>query len=327
MALFDRFGRIHNYLRISLTDHCNMRCSYCMPDEQYDFLPSAARMLPEEIAGLADVFVKLGVDRIRMTGGEPLSRRDFPEILRLLSGLNTELLLTTNGALLHLYRESLLESPLRKVNLSLDALNAEGFKSITRRNDFDRVWRNLMLLLEDGFSVKINVVATPDNIPADLKAFIALTRDYELHVRFIEYMPFDRNGWDARKVVTADFMLRMVQEEFDVIRLHDEPHATAKKYKVIGHPGTFAFITTMTEPFCGDCNRLRLTADGKIKNCLFGKDELDLLTAWRRGEDVELLIRQSLNLKHAVMGGQFPNGFQATDASGLENRSMIKIGG
>lgn len=327
MSLFDRFGRIHNYLRISLTDQCNMRCTYCMPHEQYDFLPASGRMSPAEIEGLAAIFIRLGVDKIRLTGGEPLFRRDFPDILERLSHTSAELMLSTNGALIHRYIDVLKKSPVRKINLSLDALNEEDFYRITQRKDFAQVWSNLHVLLQEGFRVKLNAVATPDNIPSQLFRFIELTRDHDLHVRFIEYMPFNRNGWTTSQVVTSSYMLDEIRREFDIVKLQDEPHATAKKFKVIGHEGTFAFITTMSEPFCGDCNRLRLTADGKIKNCLFGMEELDLLGPYRRGEDVESIIHRSLKLKHAEMGGQFPHDFRTTNPASIENRSMINIGG
>jgi cyclic pyranopterin phosphate synthase len=327
MPLFDRFGRIHNYMRISLTDQCNMRCTYCMPHEQYDFLPASDRMSPAEIEGLAAVFIQLGIDKVRLTGGEPLFRRDFPDILDRLSRFSAELMLSTNGALIHRYINVLKESPLRKINLSLDALNEEDFYRITQRKDFTQVWSNLHLLLKEGFRVKVNAVATMENIPSQLLSFIELTRDHDLHIRFIEYMPFDRNGWSNSKVIATSFMLDEIRKEYDIVKLQDEPHATAKKFKVIGHKGTFAFITTMTEPFCGDCNRLRLTADGKVKNCLFGRDELDLLGPYRRGEDVESIIRHSLQLKHAVMGGQFPNDYRSMNPAAIENRSMINIGG
>src|SRR5699024_4160280 len=143
----------------------------------------------------------------------------------------------------------------------------------------------------------------------------------------IEFMPFSGNNWSSSKVITADQMLKWAQEEYDMVKLKDEPHATAKKYKAIGHEGAFAFITTMSEYFCGSCNRLRLTADGKMKNCLFGSEELDLLGTLRKGKDIVPLIKTSVQRKHAVMGGQFSKDYKKADASKLTNRSMIKIGG
>jgi len=157
--------------------------------------------------------------------------------------------------------------------------------------------------------------------------FVKLTQDLPLHVRFIEFMPFDGNQWNKSKVMTTNEMLDLIKENISFVKLEDKPHSTAKKFQINGARGTFAFITTMSVPFCGDCNRLRLTADGKMKNCLFGKDELDILGAHRKGEDIMHLIHQSLFLKHEKLGGQFANSYQETDSSLLVNRSMIKIGG
>jgi len=284
-------------------------------------------MSAAEIETIASVFVGMGVRKIRLTGGEPLVRNDFNDILFRLAKFNTELLLTTNGSLIHRHLQALKDAGITSVNVSLDSLRPAVFEKITRRDRFPRVWDNIMLLLENGFHVKINTVAVKGVIENELFDFIRLTQRLPLHVRFIEFMPFAGNRWESRKVVKAEQMLDWVKTEFDIVKLKDEPHATAKKYKVIGHEGTFAFITTMSKQFCGSCNRLRVTADGKMKNCLFGKTELDLLGALRRGEELAPLILHSVQRKHAAMGGQFESGFEHTDAATLVNRSMVSIGG
>jgi len=325
--LFDKFGRNHNYLRISITDHCNFRCNYCMPELCPVFLKSNKLMSASEIENIAKIFVKNGISKIRLTGGEPLLRKDFDEVLKRLSLLNVELLITTNGSLIHKYIDALKNSGVTSVNVSLDTLNPNSFHEITKRNAFNQVWANILLLLKNDFKIKINTVAIKGLIEKELHEFINLTKIYPLHVRFIEFMPFSGNSWTKTKVITADEMLSISKDYFDIIKLKDEPNATAKKYKVIGHEGTFAFITTMSKQFCGDCNRLRLTAEGKMKNCLFGKYEVNILQALRNGENVEEIIFKSVKNKFASMGGQFENGYEKTEAKSIVNRTMVAIGG
>jgi cyclic pyranopterin phosphate synthase len=276
---------------------------------------------------LAKTFVGLGVKKIRLTGGEPLVRKEFPEILQRLSKLPVELTMTTNGILVHKQIDLMKEAGLRSINVSLDSLNRATFHKLTKRDQFQQVWDNILLLLDHGFRVKINAVALAGIIEEEILDFVKITENLPLHVRFIEFMPFQGNHWNSEKVVTAKQMLEIVSGSFPIAKLQDEPHATAKKYQVPGFKGTFAFITTMSEHFCGDCNRMRLTADGKMKNCLFGKEEMDLLGALRRGQEIESLIFESLRRKHAMLGGQFSPDYLKAKAEEIENRSMIKIGG
>ncbi|GAB2495802.1 GTP 3',8-cyclase MoaA [Algoriphagus taiwanensis] len=325
--LVDSFGRIHDYLRISLTDHCNFRCTYCMPQEEMEWMPQSKLMSKEEVLTLAETFIGLGVKKIRLTGGEPLVRKEFPEILERLADFPVELTLTTNGVLIHKHIEVLKKAGVRSINVSLDTLNREKFLKLTRRDQFDLVWENIHLLLREGFRVKVNAVALHGLIEKEICDFVAMTEKLPIHMRFIEFMPFAGNHWQSKKVVTAAQMLDLVKEKYEIVKLEDKNHDTAKKYKVPGFEGTFAFITTMSENFCAGCNRIRLTADGKIKNCLFGKEELDLLGALRRGEDVEEIIRLSISRKHKALGGQFDPDYLKANPEAIENRSMIKIGG
>ena len=325
--LIDQHQRIHNYLRISLTDSCNFRCAYCMPNEEIECMPNSKLMSTDEIEAIARTFVELGVKKIRLTGGEPLVRKEFPEIVHRLSKLPVELTLTTNGVLVHKHVELFKEAGVRSLNVSLDTLDPETFFKLTKRNQFQQVWDNILLLLDHGFRVKINAVALNGIIEKELLEFVKITEKLPLHVRFIEFMPFTGNHWKSDQVITARQMLELVQTEFDTVKLVDEKHDTAKKFKAVGHQGTFAFITTMSEHFCGSCNRMRITADGKMKNCLFGKEEMDLLGTLRKGGDILPLIKLSVFRKHAILGGQFTQDYEKADADKIENRSMIKIGG
>lgn len=323
----DSFGRIHNYLRISLTDNCNMRCFYCMPEEDYDFTPASKLMRAHEIATLARIFAEEGVNKIRLTGGEPLVRKDAAGILLALSEVPVKLTLTTNGARLDEFLPVLEEARIRSLNVSLDTLQADKFQVMTRRNLFDRIFGNIRLLIDRGFHVKVNMVVMKGLNDNEIPDFVEWTRNTPVHVRFIEFMPFAGNRWTSNKVVSLDEILFSIALKYNYIRLADEKNGTAKAFAVPGHTGTFAVISTMTAPFCSTCNRMRLTADGKLKNCLFSRTETDLLSALRRGEDVRPLIHQSILAKARELGGQFNADIEHLHAESIDNRSMIAIGG
>lgn len=325
--LQDRFFRAHNYLRISLTSNCNLRCFYCMPEEDHAFLPSAQLMQAAEIEQLAKHFVRLGVTKIRLTGGEPLVRKDVAPIIEALSQLPVSLTLTTNAVRVHEFLPQLKAAGIRSLNVSLDTLSPERFLLMTRRNHFERVWQNIRLLLQEGFQVKVNVVVMKGLNDGEIKDFIHWTRHMPVQVRFIEFMPFEGNRWTSNRVITWQEILQEAGQHFDFSPLAGEPNDTAKKYKVPGHAGTFAVISTMSAPFCSTCNRLRLTADGKLKNCLFSQEETDLLTALRQGQAIEPLIHTSLNRKHKERGGQFVADMDQLQATSIQNRSMVAIGG
>ena len=325
--IIDNYNRVHNYLRISLTDNCNLRCFYCMPEEDYVFTPASQLMQVDEIEKLAKIFVANGVNKIRLTGGEPLVRKDAADIITALSKLPVTLTITTNGTRLHEFVEVLEQANVRSLNISLDTLQAEKFQLVTRRNQFDVVMKNIELLLHKNFHVKINVVAMKGFNENEINDFIEWTKHIPVHVRFIEFMPFSGNRWTSNKVFTMQEILNVIEEKYSFIRLKDEKHDTAKKYMVPGHAGTFAIISTMSANFCGDCNRMRLTADGKMKNCLFSKEETDLLSALRKGEAVLPLIQQSISSKAKELGGQFTADFEHIHAEDINNRSMITIGG
>lgn len=323
----DTFGRVHNYLRISLTDNCNLRCFYCMPDEKYAFAPAAKLMQPDEIETIAKLFVAHGVKKIRLTGGEPLVRKDAPAIIDKLGKLGIELAITTNGVRINEMMDNLMSAQVKTINISLDTLDAEKFKKITRRDLFQKVRDNINLLIHNNFRVKINVVLMKGLNDDEILDFIEMTRDSQIEVRFIEFMPFSGNRWTSNQVFTLEEIVTEVQSRYDILAIEPEAHDTAKKFKIPGFAGNFAVISTMTAPFCSSCNRIRLTADGKLKNCLFSKGETDLLSALRRGEEIMPLIEGTIKAKHKALGGQFSGVFQDIDTSTLDNRSMITIGG
>lgn len=318
--LQDRFGRIHDYLRISLTGQCNMRCNYCVPHGDFGPLKGPSEMSREELLSIATVFIEHGIKKIRLTGGEPLLRKDFREIALGLAEKNVELAISTNGLLLHRYFEDLEKAGIRKINISLDSLSPENFKNITESGKLSTVLNNIELSLIRGMEVKINAVALKGVNEKELLKLASLTFDYPLSVRFIEFMPFFKNDWNLEKVLGLEEILVLLGGEFVLHKINDGPHDTDKKYKIEGAKGNIGIISTITQPFCDGCNRLRLTADGKIKNCLFGTTELDLLSALRKGENIAQLIQQSVAEKHRATGGQ-------NLLIGSENRSMISIGG
>lgn len=298
-----------------------------MPNEDIEVTPKSKLMTKDEIFSIAKRFVNLGVNKIRLTGGEPLVRKDFSEIISLLSTLNIQLTLTTNGLLLNRYIDDFKRANIKSINVSLDTLIPERFFSITKRNEFQKVFNNIELLLQNQFSVKVNMVVMKGINDNEINKFVEWTKHKELHVRFIEFMPFTANQWMSEKVFTYQQILETVQKKYEFIKLKDEIHDTTKKYKVPNHLGTFAVISTMTEPFCATCNRIRLTADGKIKNCLFSKTEMDLLTPLRNGINIEDLIIKNIQQKEKALGGQWNSNFKEIDTEELKNRSMISIGG
>ena len=323
----DEFGRVHNYLRISLTDNCNLRCFYCMPDEHYDFTAAARLMQTEEVKQLADCFVKEGVTKIRLTGGEPLVRKDAAEIIESLSRLPVELVMTTNATRIHEFIPVLRTSGMKTINVSLDTLQPDKFLLVTRRNLFHRVRSNIELLLHHGFKVKINVVVMKGFNENEMTDFIRWTEHIPVQIRFIEFMPFNGNRWTGNKVFSMNDMFAEIGKQFEFLPVENEIHDTAKQFMVPGHEGSFAIISTMSSPFCSSCNRMRLTADGKLKNCLFSDGETDLLTALRNQEEVTPLIHASIQSKAKQLGGQFSGTFELLDAASIHNRPMITIGG
>ena len=310
-----------------MTERCNLRCTYCMPENGVPLTPKHNLMTESEIFQLARIFTRLGVDKIRLTGGEPLVRKDAAEIILGLSVLPVKLSITTNGILVDRYLDIFKKAGISSLNLSLDTLKKDQFLQITKRDEFDTVLNNIDLLLSRDFHVKINVVVQKGVNEDEIFDFIEWTKTENVHVRFIEFMPFDGNAWNRESIFSYADILNRVRAIHSVEKLNDKPHSTSKAFQVKGYKGTFAVISSMTDNFCASCNRLRLTANGKMKNCLFSKGEADLLTPFRNGENIEPIIWQCMLKKKAVHGG-IENIQNLSDADKeIKNRSMILIGG
>jgi cyclic pyranopterin phosphate synthase len=328
-GLTDRFGRTATDLRVSLTDRCNLRCSYCMPAEGLDWLPTPDVLTDDEVVRLITIAVEhLGVREVRFTGGEPLVRRGLVDIVRRTTRLapRPETSLTTNALGLARTATALADAGLDRVNVSLDTVRREDFHEITRRDRLDDVVAGLEAAKAAGLGpVKINAVLlrgiNDDQAPELLRW--CLDRDYAL--RFIEQMPLDaQHGWRRDSMVTADEILHSLQREF-LLEPAEEPRgsAPAELFMVDGGPATVGVIASVTRPFCGDCDRVRLTADGQVRNCLFAREESDLRTALRDGaSDQELADRWRV-----AMLGKLP-GHGIDDIEFLQpSRSMSAIGG
>lgn len=328
--LTDSFNRAHTYLRISLIERCNLKCTYCMPEDGIPLSPRNYLMTYEEVYTIAKTFVEHGVTKIRLTGGEPFIRKDIHVILKKLASLGIELSITTNAVLVDKYISVLKEYEIKTLNVSLDTLNRGKFSKITRRNEFERVYKNVLLLIKEGFKVKINVVLIKGFNEEEVINFIELSKHYPVTVRFIEFMPFNGNKWDLSKLVSYAQIMDMVHAHYSkasIKRIQDAPNDTSKNYKVSDYKGSFSVISSVTNPFCDSCNRIRLTANGKLKNCLFSDGEEDILTPLRQGIDIEPIIHRNVMSKKKIRNGlETIESFQEQDAHS-KNRSMIAIGG
>jgi len=327
--LTDTFGRKHNYLRISLTERCNLRCTYCMPAAGIPLSPKENIMTYEEIYTIAQEFVAMGVTKIRLTGGEPLVRKGAAKIIEKLASLPVDLTLTTNGILVDQFIDLFKKCGITYLNVSLDSLDKRKNKEITRRAYFEKVYQNILLLIKEGFIVKVNCVLIKDFNDTEIIDFINLTKELPLHIRFIEFMPFDGNRWDITKMVSLQEILSKVDVAYDkgnIIKLNDAPNDTTKAYQIKGYLGTFAIISSVTNPFCDGCNRIRLTANGQIKNCLFSATESDLLTPLREGKSIHPIVKKAIHNKFKIRNGMDTlDKFKKVDDH--NNRSMISIGG
>ncbi|CDF38328.1 unnamed protein product [Chondrus crispus] len=301
-----------------------------MPSAGVPLTPSASLLSTPELTRLASLFLARGVDKIRLTGGEPLLRRDLPELLSALTSLSPSprVSLTTNGLVLSRMLPALRAAGLSGVNISLDTLHAAKFERIARRKGHARVLAAIQTAAEAGLdAVKVNVVVMKGVNDDELPAFAALTEHMRVDVRFIEYMPFDGNRWSADKLVPYADMLDSVARAYGRLeRASDSPNDTSKHYRVPGFLGRVGFITSMSDHFCGTCNRIRVTADGNLKVCLFGREEVSLRDAMREGmadDDLSELIDRALMRKHWMLGGNKDMHVLAKQP----NRSMIRIGG
>ncbi|KAF2799698.1 molybdenum cofactor biosynthesis prote [Melanomma pulvis-pyrius CBS 109.77] len=298
--LTDSFHRQHDYLRISITERCNLRCLYCMPEEGVPLSPPAHLLTTPEIVYLSSLFVSQGVTKIRLTGGEPTVRRDVVPLMQSIGSLRAkglrELALTTNGISLHRKLDSMVEAGLTGVNLSLDTLDPFQFQIMTRRKGFDAVMKCIDRILEmkklgANLKLKVNCVVMRGLNERDIVPFVELGREKDLEVRFIEYMPFGGNKWSEGKMISFQEMLDIIRVKYPGLRsVPGHKNDTSKTFEVPGFVGKVGFITSMTSDFCGTCNRLRITGDGNLKVCLHGNDEVslrDLLRKDNSGEPID----------------------------------------
>lgn len=324
--LVDRFGRRHSYLRISVTDRCNLRCSYCMPPEGIALKKKDELLSFEEIFRTAALFVRLGVRKIRITGGEPLVRKDLELLIGKLAGIKglEHLSMTTNGVMLAEKATLLKEAGLQSLNISIDSLKPERFKEITLRDNFDRVIDGINAAEHLAFHpLKLNVVVMKGKNEDEILDFVHFVKNRRMNLRFIEYMPFKDNKWQADAVFSFAEMKSLIEKEFVLEALESEKSAVAKDFQLKGYQGSVSFISSMSDSFCSACNRMRLTADGSIKSCLFYDAEVNLKEKLRQGcsdEELEEMILYALQQKpeaHPPM----------EELAEMSNRAMVEIGG
>jgi cyclic pyranopterin phosphate synthase len=293
--LLDTFGRLHDNLRISVTDRCNVRCFYCMPEEGVKYMPREEILSFEEIERFARIAVSQGVTKLRLTGGEPLVRRDLPVLVSKLAAIPgvRDLGLTTNGVLLTRDAQALYDAGLRRLNVHLDTLDRERFLHITRRDDLDKVIEGIELCRRLGFRLKINAVAVKNLVEADVVPLALYGRERGIEIRYIEFMPLDAQGiWDRTRVLFASDIIETLSREIaPLVEIPDrDPRAPATEYKFADGIGRIGFIASVSRPFCLNCNRVRLTSDGKLRYCLFAIEETDVRGLLRSGAPDEAIV-------------------------------------
>ncbi|WP_347713939.1 GTP 3',8-cyclase MoaA [uncultured Parvimonas sp.] len=311
----DRFGRDITYLRISVTDLCNLRCKYCMPESGVESLCHSDILSLEEIVEIVKVAAKNGITKIRLTGGEPLVRHGFVHLCKEISKIEQieDIAITTNGVHLKNMADDLFENKVKRINFSLDTLVKEKYNDITRRNDFEKTMESLFYAIEKGFKVKLNVVLIGGFNDDEIENFVKLANDYDLEVRFIELMQIGETAnWSKDKFVSNKIVLEKVPKlEFDGVS------GVAKIYKIKGQKGKIGLISPISCSFCSDCNRIRLTSDGKLKPCLHSKDEINLKGL--SGEELEEVFKRGIFDK--------PEKHHLEDGKSESARDMNKIGG
>jgi len=326
--LVDRFGRVHRSLRVSVTDVCNIRCQYCMPEEGAQFLGDSKLLSYEQIEQFVAALIPLGVTRVRITGGEPLMRKGLPELvtrIRNLEGLE-DLALTTNGMLLRDRLPSLAEAGLQRLNISLDTLSESTFQRLSRRSGLEQVLDGVEAAVEYGLTVKLNALILRDVNLADVLDLVDYSSARGLDLRFIEFMPCDaEKAWAQSRVVTGQELREIIESKFGPLREEtpSDPSRPSRDFRLENRAGRVGFIDTVSNPFCGQCDRLRLTADGKVRNCLFGQEEWDVRQLLNESCDphsVQQRVQEAVLAKHPSHGIA-EAGFQPPQ------RAMYQIGG
>ena len=326
--LIDTFGRIHTNLRISVTDRCNIRCFYCMP-ETVRFLPRAEILTYEEIERFVRVVAQMGVNKLRVTGGEPLVRAELPRLIEMLAAVPgiRDIALTTNGILLAGQAQALKDAGLGRLNISLDGLSEETFRKISRREGLDRVLDGIFAAKRAGFEkIRLNAVAIRGITEAEVLPLGRFARQHRMEMRFIEFMPLDaENNWKTEQVLSGKEIREILEAEFGplISLARDDPSQTAVDYQFADGIGRIGFINPVTQPFCGNCNRLRITAEGEIRNCLFSTEEWDVRELLRGGGTDDQIAETVRRAVHAKKSG---HGID-TDEFIKPERAMYQIGG
>jgi cyclic pyranopterin phosphate synthase len=314
--MIDSFGRVHDNLRVSVTDRCNIRCFYCMPEHDVQFVKRSEILDFEEIERFVRIAARLGITKLRITGGEPLVRRDLPLLIGRLAAIPgiRDLALTTNGVLLPELAGPLYEAGLRRINVHLDTLDRGRFLQITRRDDLEKVRDGLALAKKLGYRIKLNAVAVKNLVEPDIVPLARFARAHDFEMRYIEFMPLDAQGlWDRNKVLLADDILAMLGREIaPLVAVPDpDPRAPATEYAYADGGGRVGLIASVSRPFCLNCNRLRLTADGKVRYCLFAIEEDDVKSLMRAGagdDEIAALVRRNIAGKwigHEINSAKF----------------------
>ena len=325
--IVDRFGRTFNYLRIALNEQCNLRCIYCMPEEGIDFRSEDKLLTTKEIFRIIQITAEMGVSKIRFTGGEPLLRKDLPKLIQYANqtkGVESTHL-TTNGLLLGKYLSQLEDARLTGINISLDTLNPEKFKMITRRNGLDLVVNSLHKAMESTIpSIKLNVVALRGFNDDELMDFVDLTEENDITVRFIELMPFDSHQiWKTGKFYGADHIVADIKNQIDELNPIGGSRTEHHIFRVNDYKGKVAVIPAYSRSLCGACNRIRITADGKLLNCLYSQDETNLRDAMRTGK-TDMMIKKMI---YDTMKKKYKDGWEAQNKGNDNRESMTQIGG
>ncbi|NOS93996.1 MAG: GTP 3',8-cyclase MoaA [Cyclobacteriaceae bacterium] len=329
-VLFDNHGRPINYLRLAVTDRCNLRCFYCMPEEGIHYLPKKELLTFDEIERLVRLLASLGISKVRLTGGEPFLRTDLMKLIERIAAIDgiKDMHLTTNGLLTTPHIPELKRLGISSVNLSLDTLDRERFKLITRRDEFEKTWRAFQLLMENDIPVKINAVVMENKNIDDIIPLVALTKQYPVSVRFIEEMPFNGEGSHYTQLKwTHSEIVRFIQQGYpDLQRETDPAHSTAYHYRIPSARGTIGVIAAFTRTFCGTCNRIRVTAQGELKTCLYDDGVLNIKTLMRDGRSDEEIKEKLMR----AFSSRPKDGFEAerNRTKGIPvNESMSTIGG
>ncbi|WP_420322536.1 GTP 3',8-cyclase MoaA [Flagellimonas sp.] len=327
--LVDNHNRKINYLRLAVTDRCNLRCNYCMPSEGIEFVKNDKLLSIDELIRISEILVGQGIDKIRITGGEPFVRKDLMVLLRKLSGMNglNDISVTTNATLIGPYIDELKALGIKNVNVSLDAINRETFERITRRNQFDTVHNNLIRLISEGFNVRINFIVLEGQNEQDIIPILELMKHYNVSVRFLEEMPFNGGTknftgikWNYKAI------LEHISKSYPSFEKLESPAtSTSINYKIEGHMGSFGIIPSFSRTFCGSCNRLRITATGDVITCLYGKPKTNLRDIVRGKNEMEEIQNEILK----VIGNRSKTGFeaQAEHSKTIFENSMTSIGG